>query len=211
MKANQFDHIAKVYDLLASFVFGKKIIEIQQRTFYRLPKNKKVLIIGGGTGKIIPYIEKKLQPAHLVFLDYSKVMIELAQKVDYNGRIEFINNSYEVLFEQKEEYDIIITNFFLDVLTPPQLSDVLPKISNLMKDDGYWVVSDFRIDPHPKKRYFHWALHKTMVLFFKVTANLKNTQLPNYIKEIEATKLYKKRAVKYAYFDMMFTALFSKK
>ncbi|OHX68346.1 class I SAM-dependent methyltransferase [Flammeovirga pacifica] len=210
MRKNQFDYIAKIYDKLAYLVFGNKITYIQQRTFYRLPKEKKVLIIGGGTGKIIPYIEEQLQPNSLTFLDYSSTMIQLAQQVPYKGDIHYINDSYTSLFKQKETYDIIITNFFLDVLPSKALDTFVNDVNKLLNDNGYWVVSDFRIDPHPRKKLLHTSLHQLMVLFFKITANLENTQLPNYIQVIDATKKYKKRAIKYAYFDMMFTALYSK-
>ena len=51
-----YNNIAWIYDWLAKVVFGRKQ-ELASRAFLRIiPNDAKILVIGGGTGKIINYL-----------------------------------------------------------------------------------------------------------------------------------------------------------
>jgi ubiquinone/menaquinone biosynthesis C-methylase UbiE len=45
-----------------------------------LPKNQRILLIGGGTGWILPELIRICQPSEIVYLEKSAQMLSLSQK-----------------------------------------------------------------------------------------------------------------------------------
>ncbi|NLR90845.1 class I SAM-dependent methyltransferase [Flammeovirga agarivorans] len=210
MKKDHFNPIAKVYDRLAKIVFGNSIIDIQHQTFEKVKMGGKVLILGGGSGKILPFIDQQIKPNDITYVELSSEMIELAKDKKVSCSINFIQDSYEVINPDKNKYDVLITNFFLDILTYEKLTAFINTSHELLNQNGQWIVTDFRIDPHPLKKVFHQTLHKCMVLFFKITVNLQNSKLYDYEEMIRNGNHFQQKIAYKAFSKMMFSTLFQK-
>ncbi|AZQ62789.1 methyltransferase [Flammeovirga pectinis] len=209
MKKDRFDGIAFIYDALAYLVFGKSITSIQSIHFDKISKGKRILFIGGGTGKLLPEIDKKLQPSEIVYIEMSPKMMELSKQQTVTNPITYITDSYEVA-KNYGQFDLIITNFFLDVLKEKALKEFILSTPSLLHQKGLWLVSDFRIDQKHPLKYIHKVLHLSMVTFFKVTANLQNTVLYNYVSLI-SERNFTQKASSFTYKKMIFSVLFQKK
>ena len=199
---NDFDRVAPIYDRLAYLVFGNKLEEVQQTFLHVIPPSSKVLIVGGGSGKILEWLpqEKNLE---IAYIELSKKMMKQAK-----GRT---NSSNEVLFyhadimDVYDEFDVIIANFFLDCFDSQGLRKVLEKFSLLLAKKGQLIVTDFR--KNQNKRDF-WLM-KLMHAFFKFVSNLESNDLLDLHSEILSTG-FKEQNFQEIDRGQLFTAVYSK-
>ncbi|WP_172826740.1 class I SAM-dependent methyltransferase [Flammeovirga sp. SJP92] len=210
MNKDQFDYIAKFYDFLAAIVFGKAIQEIQLKHLEKVRKNSRILIIGGGSGKILKKIDQLGIASEVVYIEKSPKMTALAKKNSIRTPVKFVSTSYENA-KDYGQFDLVITNFFVDLLNEKQFQKFIPFIYSLLTDSGKWIVTDFRIHERFPLRSLHKLIHLSMVSFFRITVNLQNTKLFNYHTLIHESHFFQAESKKYAYMHMMFSSIFKKR
>ena len=170
-----FDHIAPVYDLLAGLVFGKAIKAAQVHFLDQLPSDGRVLVIGGGTGWIVEELVGRRSGLEIDYVEASAKMLEKSQlKMKGRSEIRFVHGTEDDIPE--EEYDMIMTNFFLDVFETEKLEKVITVLRSKLKATGIWLVSDFRSTG--KRR--HNFLLRLMHLFFRYSAALRSKELKDF-------------------------------
>ena len=74
--ANSFDRVAPIYDTLARIVFGRSIILAQLFYLKEIPVNARVLILGGGTGKVAHALLQLNNTCQIVYVEASVAMLE---------------------------------------------------------------------------------------------------------------------------------------
>lgn len=172
MKLNDFDKVANWYDRLAKLVFGDAIKKAQTHFLEKIPKEGKLLIIGGGTGWILKELFILRPNLEVHYIEASTRMLALAKKNSPESfNVRFIHGTEKNMPET--EYDCIITNFFLDVFKPKQLLNVVEKLKNHLAFKGVWLVTDFQ----KTAKFFHTLLIKVMHLFFRLISNLESKSL----------------------------------
>lgn len=190
MKVNNFNSVAPVYDWLAKLVFGSSIEDVQTYFLNDLPEKKRVLFIGGGTGKLLkhPFFSKA---CHIDYLELSENMIRQSKR---NG--SHLNNIEYVLgdlFDWNGKYDVIISNFFLDCFDEANLDRAVDHIHQLTSQNSTVLVSDFRNTGQQIDR----ILIRLMIIFFRWFSNLQADRLQDIPKalnrffELNATKEFK--------------------
>tara|TARA_R100000005_G_C4991173_1_gene198565 strand:+ start:836 stop:1453 length:618 start_codon:yes stop_codon:yes gene_type:complete len=172
---NNFDLIAPVYDGLAKVVFGRNLKKIQTHFLPLIPENANVLIIGGGTGWIINELFNTGFKGRLTYVETSEKMISLSKKNCVKDSVNFIHGDESVL-PLGQKYDVIITNFFLDVFSEPRLDQVMTTLSEKLDKNGIWICSDFQ----NTGRFSHQLLLWLMFRFFKITSKLESKSLLNF-------------------------------
>lgn len=182
MIKNQYNRLAPYYDFLAQLVFGKSLLHARRYFLDLLPKKAKILLIGGGTGQILPVILKDNRQIHVVYLEKSHKMIALAKKrLDKRkaGQVRFIEGD-ESNLPEGGKYDAVITNFFLDQFREERLRALTGLLYNCLNTSGLWLFTDFQV----KKGQVHYcwqsSLIKLMYLFFKLTTNVEVNKLPEF-------------------------------
>jgi tRNA (cmo5U34)-methyltransferase len=177
---NDFNGIANVYDFLAGIVFGKSLKRAQTYFFSRIPENSNVLILGGGTGWIASELVKQRPSVKIVYVDASLEMISLARKRFKNSasRIQFIHGD-EKSIPQETLFDVVITNFFLDLFQVQDLRRIVGVIKTFIEENGIWIVTDF-----VNEKFWHAGMLKIMYRFFHFTSNVSAKHLPDWKKEI---------------------------
>lgn len=166
MAVNQFDPVAGIYDSLARLVFGSTILASQVEFLNEIKATDRVLILGGGTGKLLEHL---LECESIDFVEKSSKMIAKANDRKSIQPINFIECDF-LAFESNQAYDVIICPFFLDCFDATHLNNVLDKIKMHLINDGRLLVTDFGINtPH--------LLSKVMHLFFRATVNLESRKL----------------------------------
>lgn len=179
-----FNRIAGLYDFLKRMVFDEQLEKASSYFLSEVPSNKKILIIGGGTGQILKSIHFSSQ---IKYVEHSAVMIRKAKKSNFNGNIEFIQE--DILRWQSEiKFDCIITPFVLDCFSESQLDFLIPKLKSMLVKEGCWIQTDF----YPKN-FKHQLLIKSMYYFFRLSANLKINQIPDFDSMFDKYKFICKR------------------
>jgi len=171
---NQFDRVARVYDKLAKLVFGKSIVVSQQVFLNDIPPRAKILMLGGGTGWILNEIAKTTTSCEIWYIDASAKMIDLARENANALQVHFIHGTEEDI-PPAMLFDVVITNFYLDLFDEQKLEIVVRKIILSLTRDALWMVTDFL---HRKR--WHGVFLTVMYSFFRVVAHLKNRGLPDW-------------------------------
>jgi len=173
--AANYDNAAWFYDTLSRIVYGQSLVKAQTEFLPLIPTNAKVLIAGGGTGWIIEEVSKQHRSGlEITYVEISAKMIAKARARNYAGNIvNFINLPVEDA-NLKADYDVVITPFLLDSLSPGVFDTVFNTLSNLLKPDGIWLNTDFQLTG----KWWQKLLLKSMYFFFRMIGCVENVDLP---------------------------------
>ncbi len=171
---NNFNLIAPFYDFFFRLVFGKSLFQLQRIQCKRIKSTDSILILGGGTGKIIEFIPKCKK---IVFLEKSKKMIFRARNRNLNQEVFFIQTNF-LKYDFNEKFDVIICPFFLDCFNIKNLRRAIIKCKGILKERGTLIINDFQ---HTfSNKIFLISMH----LFFRLFANLESNGLKNIHQEL---------------------------
>jgi ubiquinone/menaquinone biosynthesis C-methylase UbiE len=180
-----FDRVAGLYDCLAHLVYGKTLLKAKSHLLSQIRESDRVLIIGGGTGEILPMLPSSCQ---VTFLDPSTKMIEVAVKRGKPIETTFVCQILDD-FENRGKFDVIICNFFFDLFEEPELFEQIEKVKILLEPKGKFIVTDFSYGS-PLNQVWQRPLVASMYLFFRFTDGLKTNGLPKIEKKLEGAGLY---------------------
>lgn len=174
---NAYNRIAWLYEPLSRWCLGNKYIQSKRVYLERLKRGDTVLNLGGGTGDNVTEIMQRIGPeGKLYFMDASSSMIRRT-KGRFEGQppstIQFIHSAdFSVLKSLRP--DVILTHYFLDVLTDEQLEVLFGQVGRIAKPDSEWIFTDFF--PVPHKRW----LTGIMIGIFRVVVHHLRKELPDY-------------------------------
>jgi ubiquinone/menaquinone biosynthesis C-methylase UbiE len=179
MPAN-YNNSAWFYDRLSRLVYGSALIDAQVYLLQFIPANSTVLIVGGGTGRILEEITK-ICPSGLkiTYVEVAEKMMMLSKKRDTGqNEVVFINDAIENV-SPAIGFNLIITPFLFDNFTEQTLHKVFAHIHSMLESDGLWLNSDFQLSG----KWWQKALLKTMFLFFRAICNIEASKLPDIKKQ----------------------------
>ncbi len=171
----QFNFIAKYYTFVSRLAFGNVLEVAKTSLYHKVPLNGKVLLIGGGTGVSLAYLLKLDSGLKIDYVDASSEMIKLAKLRVPKTHVNFICTPFEA--HTSKGYDVIITEFFLDLFTVAQIEEHIGSIKNKLNKEGIWIDTDFRHSNHLSRK----ILIKGMYLFFRVVSGVKISSLADYL------------------------------
>lgn len=166
---NDYDKIAGIYDLLGKLVYRGELHQSQLHFFDQIPPALKILVIGGGTGRILNPLIEQCNPGQVVYVEKSKQMIRLSKKnakQEHHDKIEFVHGTQDDLHDR--DYDLVITPFFFDQFTYYRLAKIFLQLEKVVKKEGLWIWADF-VEP---RTFYHRFLMRLMLIFFKTSTNL---------------------------------------
>ena len=77
--------------------------------------------------------------------------------------------------KETNEFDAVLTFFFLDLFSDEKLRSVIAKIKVALKPNAHWLVSDFI-----NTTWWHAYLLSIMYSFFRISTGLRNKRLPDW-------------------------------
>ncbi|TDO23047.1 class I SAM-dependent methyltransferase [Pedobacter duraquae] len=177
MKLNNYDAIARNYDMLSRMVFFKSQVKAQIAQIKFIPSRSNILIVGGGTGWILEEISKVCgEGLKITYVEISEKMIRLASKRSAKGNIlEFVNLPIEDFIDDCR-YDVVITAFLFDNFKEERIQQVFSKLNHMLKPSGLWLFSDFDNPENGGSKWQEWLL-STMYYFFGKIAHVEATTL----------------------------------
>lgn len=202
---NNFNRLAPVYDFLASLVFGRQIIKSKTHYFTLLTNDQKILIPGGGTGQILEELDKLNMNLSIDYVEKSSKMLEKAKKRKPFSKIKVRFIEGDIFDIESGNYNVIMTNFFLDVFNEKNLSLVVDKLSESLLPNGQWLMADFVLT----NVALHRAFVNIMYRFFRLTTNLEGTRLLDFDKELNRAGFSKMKSQKF-YHQMIESCVYTK-
>lgn len=183
---NDFDSIAPYYDSLVNLLFGGLLGRAERRFLSDIRAGDHLLILGGGTGRILYALSALDIPLNVTYLDSSAEMIRQAKRIPLPQRItvQFDCTRVEEITPSFKT-DHILSFYFLDCFTDQQLETLIPILAALLKSHGSWLFTDF-IKPH---RGWHRLLIWLMYRFFRLVSNLESHRIPDYQRHFDRSGL----------------------
>lgn len=175
MPAN-YDKTAWFYDALAQLVYGDALHKAQSYLLHHIPENASVLIIGGGTGKILEEITAlHPQGLNVTYAELSANMITQSRKRNIGAnKVAFINKAIEHV-DMQVSFDVVITAFLFDNYNAKDLPPVFKHIDAQLKPSGIWLNTDFQLTG----KWWQWLLLKGMYTFFKLFSTIDTSVQPD--------------------------------
>jgi len=167
---NDYNKLAPFYDWLGHTLYFGAIERSQLAYLDAIPKGRRILFIGGGTGFLIDEVLETCRPSELIYIEKSAIMIHKSKKAckhDLKERVTFIHGTQEDLVDG-EKYDAVLSFFFFDQFRFPTLSKIFLQLDSHLKPGGLWLWSDFI----PPETWWQKILMRTMLLFFDLTTSL---------------------------------------
>lgn len=177
MAAN-YNNSAWFYDRLSQLVYGRTLIKAQAYLLQHVPANSGILIVGGGTGRILEELAE-LHPSALqiTYVEVSEnMMIRSKRRNVGNNQVLFINNAIESV-TLATGYDVVITPFLFDNFKEPAAHHIFNHIHQLLKPSTAWLYTDFQLTG----KWWQGVLLKSMQLFFKLVCGVESSRLPDMV------------------------------
>lgn len=169
-----------MYDWLATIFIGEVIRDAQRHFLQKITNAKEILILGGGTGWLLKDINLRNNEAKILYVEASSAMIDRAKEFNSACRVTFLHGT-ELDLQRSVKFDVIITNFYLDLFSENSLREKIQLIKSQLRDNGTWLATDF---VRPKKR-IHKLLLWVMYRFFRIATSIEATSLPSWEKQMK--------------------------
>lgn len=172
---NQYNKIAYLYASLSRIVFGNSLSKIQEDLTRYLPKEGKLLILGGGNGKILPHIYQHAPHLSIDYVEASSTMIQLAKKT--KPKDQKITFHHKDVRDYNQKHDYIFAGFFLDLFDEKEIEELILKLENKNRETT-WYIADFQLNKRTKYRLLRSIQLKLTILFFRIVTQHSINHLP---------------------------------
>jgi ubiquinone/menaquinone biosynthesis C-methylase UbiE len=187
--AADFDRIARPYRRLEYLALGHSLEHCRDHFLPRLAGRRTALVLGDGDGRFLARLLASNAGLRADAVDTSAAMLRLLRTrcaAIWNAEVRLrAHNTDALAFAPERSYDLIVTHFFLDCLTQPEIERLCASIQPHMEPGALWLLSDFRI-PEGAMRWPARALVRLLYLAFRVLAGLRTTELPDHARALTA-------------------------
>ncbi|MDO6438854.1 class I SAM-dependent methyltransferase [Cyclobacterium sp. 1_MG-2023] len=174
---NAYNFVAPFYDALATLVLGQKFHGSKWAFLDIIQRGDTVLVVGGGTGANLPDILKRCgKEGKVIYMEASEKMLDKAKKripLNISGQVEFICRA-DFKFQEECNFDVIVTQFLLDVLTDQDITALFEEVNQRVTSDSKWLFLDFF--PVRDKQF----LIRLMITCFGILTQHPRKELPDY-------------------------------
>lgn len=177
LRCADFDAIAPSYGLLERLAFGAALQRARVTFIDEARRARRILLVGEGNGRFLAELVRINAAAEIDSLDASAVMLRLAREQVCGGRVQFHHANIFKWRPQRGDFDLIVTNFFLDCFDYAQLAAVVDRISSLAAPRARWLISDFNLPQRGLARVHAKMWLVAMYHFFRRVAALPAREL----------------------------------
>jgi SAM-dependent methyltransferase len=179
-----FDHIAKPYRWLEYLTLGKALENCRNHYLPHLLNRRRALVLGDGDGRFLARLLTQNPDLQTDAIDTSATMLQLLRKRCEAASPNAVTNlrthqTNALTFPLEDSYDLVVTHFFLDCLTQPELNTLIDRTANHLRPGALWLISDFRIPTGPMQLPAK-VIVRSLYLAFRILTGLRTTHLPNH-------------------------------
>ena len=188
-----FDTIARPYRWLEYFTLGKALENCRLHFLPQLLDRRRALILGDGDGRFLAQLLQHNPGLRADAVDSSAVMLQLlrqrceATSPNTDSRLRTYHQD-ALTFPLRDSYDLVVTHFFLDCFTRPELDSLIARIAPSLGPNALWLISDFRIPSGPM-RVPAKLLIRSLYLAFRILTGLRTTRLPDHATPLNKSGL----------------------
>ncbi len=182
-----FDRLAPHYRWLETVGFGSVLQKARTRWIETVPRPKRVLTVGEGTGHFLRKFLCVHCDAVVDCVDSSARMLDFARLRIPDGvnRVRFFEQDI-LSWAPPGCYDLVVTNFVLDCFPQHELQLIVRKLAGLASPGAYWLLADFCIPKTSFRRVHAKIWLATLYWFFRTTTEVRTKRLVDPTPELQA-------------------------
>jgi len=173
-----FDRLAPHYRWMEWLLAGGKLQRCRTTFLDTLPPVRHALLLGEGNGRFLREFLRKQPTARVTCIDASPRMLnEARRRMHRNEHVTFVCCDVTEWEPPQGEFDLVVSNFFLDCFRPEQIELIAEKISAALASDARWLIADFC---EPRRGWRKWraqAILRAMYWFFRQATALPANRL----------------------------------
>jgi len=179
-----FNRIARPYRWLEYLTLGTALENCRTHYLPRLLDRRRALVLGDGDGRFLAQLLASNPDLHADAIDTSATMLQVLRQrcgaATPNAATRLrTHNANALTIPLEDSYDLVVTHFFLDCLTQPDLDALITRINPTLTPGALWLISDFRI-PNGLMRLPARVFVRSLYLAFRLLTGLRTTHLPDY-------------------------------
>lgn len=161
------------FNTLAPYYYGMELIlagHVLQhcRTSFLAEtlNSSRALLLGEGPGLFMVELLRANKRVEVTCVESSSRMIEEARgrlSESALARVRFVQTDALTWQPPRNEFDLVVTNFFLDCFRPEELAALVSKIATSATADARWLLSDFR---EPESGWRRWRGRVVLALMY---------------------------------------------
>lgn len=179
-----FDRVAHIYRWAEYASLGPLLQRARTHFLPELRDCRRAMVLGDGDGRFLARLMARNPAMQAVAVDTSATMLKLLRRnsahatKDADGRLTSLQAS-ALQTRPAPQTDLIVTHFFLDCLTQPEVDSLTASYAAMLKPGTLWVVSDFALPRVAWLRPFAGVYIRALYLAFRLLTGLRVTQLPD--------------------------------
>ena len=179
-----FNPIARPYRWLEYLTLGSALQNCRTHYLPQLLDRHHALVLGDGDGRFLAQLLASNPDLHADAIDTSSTMLQLLRQrceaAAPNAATRLRTHHANALtIPLKDSYDLVVTHFFFDCLTQPDLDSLITRVNPTLTPGALWLISDFRIPSGPMHLPAK-LLIRSLYLAFRLLTGLRTTHLPDY-------------------------------
>ncbi len=195
-----FNRVARIYRWAEYLTLGPLLQKARTHFLADLPalemERATVLVVGDGDGRFLARLLAQQTRLQAVAIDSSEAMLRLLRRRcrSYRDRLQTHHTSALKFFERcPENYyvDLIVTHFFLDCLTQPELDRLAGHLAAHTRPGALWLLSDFAIPSNPWLAPLAALYIRLLYLVFRLLTGLRATHLPDPASALSAAGFHR--------------------
>ncbi len=180
--------MAPFYRALEQLVFGDQLQQARIAFLPEIGSPRRVLIVGEGDGRFLAEFVRRHPRATIDCVEESARMIDFARSRSGWPETNFVHADFSTLSLESDQYDLIVTHFFLDCFAGAALRDVVEKLGRVAKHDALWLLSDFRVPESGWRQLWARVCIRAMYLFFGLVSGLGTQRLEDPTPGLQAAR-----------------------
>jgi len=175
-----FDTLAPYYRNLELILAGNLLQRCRTSFLAETATSRHALLLGEGPGRFLVELLRTNPRVRVTCIERSPRMIEEARRrlnASERWRVSFEQTDALKWQPPRNEFDLVVTNFFLDCFRPEELAELVIKVGSSATQDARWLLADFC---EPECGWRRWRGRVALALmygFFRAAASLSASRL----------------------------------
>jgi hypothetical protein len=175
-----FDRVARIYRWSEYLALGRTLERIREHFLPQVNLCRQALAIGDGDGRFLARLLHQNPQLQALAVDTSAAMLaQLSVRCTHAGQRLKTSQASALTITPPPTTDLIVTHFFLDCLTQPDVDALTYRLASHLAPGTLWLLSDFG-SPQPRAlRPLAWLYVRSLYLAFRILTGLRVTRLPD--------------------------------
>lgn len=178
-----FDRLARPYRWLEYASFGRALERCRLYFLPQLMQARRAIVYGDGDGRFLEKLLMANPDLRADVVDISATMLRLLQErltPEARERVTVHHADARGFLPPENNYDLVITHFFLDCLTTAEIDALVDRLIPRLAQEALWVDSEFAIPKGQLASRLGKAVISLLYLAFGWITALQVRTLPDY-------------------------------